>query len=254
MLKFALLFALSVCLVPLGTSVAQGDLAEIAFDEGRFLEAASLAQAETADAKAFRAKALLSEAISGNNGLSDALLSQAVAAADSGIALEPDHAEARLQRSIAISLKTRAMTMREVQKSDLVDEAKATVETLLAEDEANAYAHMFLSVWHLEVWKRGGRVGAMVMGANRKTAREHYQTASNLAGDDASVHWQYARALAALNARKYRDEIDVVLNKALSVEAETALEVTMQERAQTLQDALEQQPRRAVEALATSMN
>ncbi len=254
MLKIVRLFALVVTMALPATAVAQGDLAEIAFDEGRFVEAATMTRAGDADALAFRAKALLSEAISGNNGLSDALLGDAVFAADEALAMDPQHAEARLQRSIAISLTTRAMTTREVQKSDLVDEAKATVEGLLAEDETNAYAHMFLSVWHLEVWRRGGRIGAIAMGANRKTARAHYTTATALADDDASIHWQYGKALAALNARKYKEEINTVLGKAIAAEAETALEQTMQARAQTLKDALASKPRREVEALAAAMN
>ncbi|MGH1422531.1 MAG: hypothetical protein ACRBEQ_12000 [Hyphomonas sp.] len=254
MLKIVRLFGLVVVMGLPGTAIAQGDLAVSAFNEGRYSEARALASDSDADAMAFRAKVLLSEAISGDNGLSDALLTQALQAADASLALEPDHADARLQRSLAISLATRAMTAREVQKSDLVDEAKATVESLLAEDETNVYAHMFLSVWHLEVWRRGGRIGAIAMGANRKTARAHYTAAAALADDDASIHWQYGKALAALNARKYKDEINIVLDKAIAAEAETALEQTMQARAKTLKNAMASKPRREVEDLAAAMN
>ncbi len=194
MLKIVRLFGLVVVMGLPGTAIAQGDLAVSAFNEGRYSEARALASDSDADAMAFRAKVLLSEAISGDNGLSDALLTQALEAADASLALEPDHADARLQRSLAISLATRAMTAREVQKSDLVDEAKATVESLLAEDETNVYA------------------------------------------------------------RKYKDEINIVLDKAIAAEAETALEQTMRARAKTLKDAMASKPRREVEDLAAAMN
>lgn len=91
------------------------------------------------------------------------------------------------------------------------------------------------------------------MGASIKKARRHYQAAIALSPDDASIHWQYARALTALNAKKYRDEIDLALERALGCDAETRLEQVMQARAQTLQSALRTQKRATAEELAARM-
>ena len=105
----------------------------------------------------------------------------------------------------------------------------------------------------IEVVRRGGSLGSAVMGASVKKGRQHYQNATRINGDDASTHWQYARALAALNARKYRHEIDTALTAAIEADASTALERVMQARAKKLQFALENQKRRAVEKLAAEM-
>ena len=93
----------------------------------------------------------------------------------------------------------------------------------------------------------------MMMGASIRDARGHYQSALALRPDDVALHWQYARALAALNARKYRSEIEVVLLRAVEGHPADALETVMAARAGVLQDALETQDRRAVEALAAEM-
>ncbi|MEO1552795.1 MAG: hypothetical protein AAFR82_02590, partial [Pseudomonadota bacterium] len=104
-----------------------------------------------------------------------------------------------------------------------------------------------------EVRRRGGALGASIMGASVKKARRHYEAAVALSPDDASLHWQYARALTALNSKKYRSEIDTALTQALVCDTETRLEQVMQTRAQELQSALRTQKRAAAERLAAQM-
>ena len=91
------------------------------------------------------------------------------------------------------------------------------------------------------------------MGASVNKARRHYQAALRSAPDDASIHWQYARALAALNAKRYRDEIATSLEIALGCHAETLLEDIMQRRADTLRAELETKSWKRAEKIAAQM-
>lgn len=226
-----------------------------AFNDGRYGEAASLARIEaTPDSLAFAARSLLAEAMSApDHTPPEALMLEAEALARQAIELAPDHIEGRLQLAIALSLRARSMSVREARKSGFGSQAKTLAEAVLEEDPDNAYAHGFLAVWHVEVVRRGGSFGSAVMGASVRKARGHYARAIEESPADASVRWQYARALTALNTRKYRSEIEAALAAAVVATCETQLECVMKARAEELQTALTTQNRREVEALAEQM-
>jgi hypothetical protein len=96
-------------------------------------------------------------------------------------------------------------------------------------------------------------LGAMILGASMDDAEAHYAAATAASPGDASLHWQFGRALAALNARKYRREIAVSLDAALAAPIDSDLERVMQDRARTLSTAMASAKTRDVEALARSM-
>ena len=247
------LIALLVLTAPIAAADEEAHL--IAFTEGRYVEAATAAEIiHTPDSLAFAARSLLAEAISAPDHTPDSiLLDQAQLQAETALMDAPDHVEARLQLAIALSLKTRPMSIRDIRRSGYGERAKDLVDSVLADEPTNSYAHGFLSVWHIEVRRRGGALGASIMGASVKRGRRHYQDAIALDPDDASIHWQYARALASLNAKKYREEIDNALAQAALCQTDTALEEVMQNRAATLALAVETKSRREIETLAAEM-
>ncbi|MFN3836016.1 MAG: hypothetical protein ACK4NO_08960, partial [Glycocaulis sp.] len=183
---------------------------------------------------AFRARALLAKAMFGSGEPSRAVLDEARAAAEAALALEPGHLEGRLQKAIALSLILRPMSLGEARRTGYGELSKSLAEGVLAEDPANHYAHGFLAVWNVEVVRRGGRLGAMVMGASVRSAEAHYAEAVRLAPEDIGLRWQWARALAALDARKYRAEIDAELTAAAAFAPVTDMDRVMQDRAATL--------------------
>ena len=67
------------------------------------------------------------------------------------------------------------------------------------------------------------------------------------------IHWQYARALAALNARKYEDEIATCLDRAVSGEADDTLTRIMQARAQSFQLYVKDHSRKDIERAAAAL-
>ncbi|MCR9269922.1 MAG: hypothetical protein NXH72_08055 [Hyphomonadaceae bacterium] len=241
-------------LMPSSFALAEQEAHLIAFTEGRYEEAATLAETtHTADSLAFAARSILADAISNPNYEPPThLLDLAELKTRAALDLNPDHIEGRLQLAIALSLKARPLSSREAMKTG-GKEAKALADAVLADDPGNPYVHGFLAVWHLEVRRRGGSIGASVMGASVRKANEHYQAAISIAPDDASIHWQYARALAALNARKYNQEAVTVLQTALACQSDSTLESVMMERARTLLTSLEQDSRKHAQRLAAKM-
>ncbi|MEM1146727.1 MAG: hypothetical protein AAGA72_00530 [Pseudomonadota bacterium] len=226
-----------------------------AFLEGRYVEAAALAQAETTpDRLAFAARSFLAEAMSADvYNPSAKLIDTAEQLAKRALDTEPAHIEGRLQLAIALSLRARALSSREAMRGGFGETTRDLAQSVLRDDPSNIYAHGFLAVWHLEVRRRGGTIGASIMGASVKKARRHYQLAIADAPDDASLHWQYARALAALNAKKYRQEIESGLDAAVACEIDSHLEHAMQARADYLLSELRTQKRAEIEALAARM-
>lgn len=211
---------------------------QLAFHEGRYDEAATrAARVETADARAFAARALLAKAVCGEGEPPATLLLRARAMAAEAVALEPGHAEGRLQLAIARSLIARALPARRAMAEGR--EARALAEAVLRDTPGNAYAHGFLAIWHLEVIRRGGGLGAAWMGADLVEARSHYRLAVAARPGDAAIHWQYARALAAIDPERFSAEIAEALAAARRAPLEGDVETVMAMRADRLASLME---------------
>ncbi|KCZ49450.1 tetratricopeptide repeat protein [Hyphomonas pacifica] len=236
-----------------GAAGAEPGVAEAAFQAGEYQAAlAAASDKSNPDELAFSARALLAEAMSGPADPPEALLHAALDKADAALAIDKQHLEGRLQRAIALSLIIRPMSNGAARKTGWGEEARDLARSVLEDDPGNIYANGFLSVWNLEVVRRGGRIGAMMMGASISDGRAHYQAAIAADPEDAALHWQWARALAALDCRKYHDEITAALEAALSVPTHSALQKVMQARAATLKAELQRGDAEA-EALAARM-
>lgn len=225
-----------------------------AFAQGRYQEAASLAETRGhADAYALAARALLAEAMCGEGQPDAALLDRAEWFARGALDQQPTHIEGRLQLAITLSLKARGLSRSQAWRSGYGSEARGLAEAVITDDPGNAYAHGFLAVWHVEVVRRGGSIGAAMMDASLSEALIHYGEASALMPDDPGLHWQMARALVAHNPRRHRDRAEAALAAALAIEPETALDAVMVRRARVLSEAMATQNTEAVKRLAKDM-
>lgn len=245
-----------VLLVVSGPPVALADIAaaDAAFRAGRYdlalIEAAAVA---TPDSDALRARVILAKAVCAAREPDTGLIRDALAAAEAALKKDSRHEEGRLQKAIALSLLTRPMSLSEANESGYGPKAKALAEGVLADDPANHYALGFLAVWHVEVHRRGGSIGAAVMGASLKTARKYYAEAVRLAPEDVGLRWQWARALAAFDAKKYKGEIEAELEAALAIDPPTELDRVMQDRAEALLDVVATAKSREIEKIAQGM-
>jgi hypothetical protein len=254
MIRVVMLFFFILFMAWLQPVQAQSQAALDAFTAGQYDAAFADAAADRSpDSCAFGARTLLAKAISGDTQPPEPLLMAALGEANSALAAQPGHVEGRLQKAIALSLLARPMSLKDARESGYGEQARQLAEAVLADDPQNAYAHGFMAVWHVEVMHRGGLIGAMIMGASMDSAEAHYAAAMRASPGDASLHWQYARALAALNAWRYRKQIDDALDAALAAPVDSALERLMQARARTLAAAIATGKRRDVEALAQTM-
>ncbi len=247
-----ILFAFA--LLAAAPAFADIEAAAEAFRAGRYDAAFGQAAAEPgADSHAFRARTLLAKAMCGEGEPSRTLIDKALAEANAALKAQPGHGEGRLQKAIALSLIIRPMELSEARRTGYGEEAKALAEAVLAEDPANFYAHGFLAVWHVEVERRGGMIGAAMMGASLKAARRHYDEAIRLAPEDIGLRWQWARALAALDAKKHLAEIEEVLDAAVNTQPASELDRVMQARAARLLDVVNRKKPSEVERVALAM-
>lgn len=223
------------------------------FSRGEYLEAARLAeQAAGADDLAFAARSLLAQCMTGTEEPDSGLVERASRDAEAALKIDPAHEEGRLQLAIALSLKSRALDVLEAWNKGYGDKGRKLANEVLKADPENYYAHGFLAVWNVEVRRRGGSIGAGIMGASVKAGRAHYARAMELAPDDVGIHWQYGRALAALDAKQYGEEALRAVERALAANADDHVEKVMQERARELAEALKGD-RKAAQALARKM-
>ena len=160
-----------------------------------------------------------------------AALDRAEGLARAALAEDRAHVEGRLQLAIALSLKSRLMTTREILKAGYGTEGRDLVQSVLKEQPDNAYAHGFMAVWNLEVMRKGGTLGAAWFGASKDKARQHFTAALASDPDNPALCWQYARALAAQDYRKHYDEVFDALRCSLGTKADTELDRMMQDRA-----------------------
>lgn len=230
---------LAVALPPVASAKPTGLELSAWFVRGDYIEAASAAEAEAnPDMLAFAARSLLAEVMTAGGTPDQQLVDRAMRDAEAALRLDGRHEEARLQLAIALSLKGRDMPLLDAWKAGYGQRAQTLANSVLLDDPDNYYAHGLLSVWHVEVRRRGGSMGAAMMGANLDKGREHYRRAAELAPDDVGVHWSYARALAALDAKGRRAEVGEALDAAARASADSHVETVMKARAAALAEAL----------------
>jgi hypothetical protein len=142
------------------------------------------------------------------------------------------------------------MSLSEARKSGYGEQSRDLAESILETDPDNAWAHGFLSVWHVEVRRMGGSIGGAIMGASLDSGEENFRSAMAEDHENILLAWQYARALAGFNAKKYRGEILEILDRLPSITARDALDATVRNRAAELADMLRQGQYDAVEEMA----
>jgi hypothetical protein len=249
------LFFLASLLFAARVATAESSEARAALMRGDY-DAALEASANlvSADGLAFQSEVLLAEAMCAEGGVPQDAVEAALRRAEAALARDPEHLRARLNRAVALSLGVRGMDDREAFLSGRGPEARRLADAIIADKDAPselvAYAHGFLTVWNIEVIERGGPLGARVLGASVRQAKAHYAEAARLLGDDAGLHWQYARALTRLNAEDHAREIEAALKAAAAAKVDSDLERVMQARAGELAARMEAGDIRGARAIA----
>lgn len=208
------------------TSNAQSiDDARTAFEEGRFLEAADLAEAlETSGGYALAAQSL---AVYGHYVAAEddrkEFVERAMELGEEAVRADSTNPEAYYQSAHAVGRYAQNVGTFTALRRGLADKIRDLLEAALATNPDFAKAHMALGGWHAGI-HRAGRVARFVYRGNRENAVIHFERALELAPDSKIVLLEYARNLPELDRESGRERAGGLLSKAAELPARDALE------------------------------
>ncbi len=247
----AALFAFALLAEP-----AAAEPPEAALDlyaSGRYVAAAEIADRDlgSADSLAFAARSRLAACLTRGEGVDiDALLDRAEADARAALALQPNSVEARLRWALTLGVRGRRASLPEALARRYAPRGRHLIDEALAIAPDNAEANALLGAWHLEILRRGGRAGALVMGARLSDGIAAFDRARALAPHDPMIALQYAVALTELDAPRFSNQIAALLGVPMASPPRDAFEAHGREIATQLSSALHADgPRAAAQVL-----
>ena len=197
-------FLTIVCLfVPAGTAGAQSiDEARAVYAEGRFTEAADLAQVlDTSEAYALAANSL---AIYGYyiapDSEKEGLFRRAEEFARKAIRLDAANPEAHLQLAHAMGRHAQVIGMLEVLNEDYASQVRDAIQEALRLAPDMPAAHLSLAAWHAGAVSAGGFLAGLLYGANEEDALAQFERALELAPQEKIVLLECALGLLSLDA------------------------------------------------------
>ena len=223
------LFASGAFATDAPTTVAQS-----AFDEGRYLESAELAEAlGTSDGLALAAEAL---AVYGHFVASEGeqvpVLERARQIAGRAVALDETNSEARFQLAHAMARYAQSIGPAKALRQGYVGRSRESIEAVLELDPDMAEARLSLGSWHADVVAGVGRLlGRTVYGATVGAAVENYERVLELAPDEKVAHYEFGRGLAAIGGRKNRERARTLLTRAVELPTGNHFDGLIHERA-----------------------
>ena len=207
-------------LLAAGVVLAQPDeAARAAFAEGRFTEAAALAEAlGTSNGHALAAKSL---SIHGHHLADDAekpaLFERAAGLAREAIRLDPVNPEAHLQLGHALGRHGQLLGVLQAAAEGYGEKVRDAIKEALRLDPDMAGAHLALATWHAEAASTGGFMARMLYGATGKDAIRHYEKAVELAPGNKVALAEYAFGLLLLNRDRNRERARDLLTRAIGL-------------------------------------
>jgi hypothetical protein len=171
------------------------------YAEGRFLEAAMAGEAVgSASALTLAARSLLAQSMFNPLNEADApLLMAAQGRAEEALQRQPGSVAAQLQLAAALGFRAQLLSNREAMASGIAGRAQALISGAVQRAPSDPWAQALYGGWHFETVRRGGAVGAMVMGASVSAGEAAFQRAVALAPRDPGILMAYATALLMLD-------------------------------------------------------
>ena len=208
--KAALLICLTIVhALPLASMAGTQTIeaARTAFADGRFVEAAELAEAlETSEGYALAAESL---AIHGYYIAEDdekqAFFDRAAQLAREAIRLDAVNPQGHLQLAHAMGRYAQTVGVLKAVKEGYAAQVRDAIKKALRLDPEMPSAHLSLATWHTEAVNAGGFMAGLLYGASKKDALAHYEKALELAPDSKTVPFEYALGLLLLSSDRNRD-------------------------------------------------
>ena len=226
----------TVSMFPLvATAEAQSiDAARTAYIEGRFMEAAELAESlGTSEGFALASKSVTIQAyyISPDDE-KDALFERALALAQEAVRSDPDDPEAHIQLSHVMGRHGQTIGVMESATKGYADRIRDTVENALRLSPEMPEAHLSMGMWHSEVVSTlGSFMADMMFGADEDDAIEFYERALEGAPEEKIVPLEYAIGLLDLDDDEYREQARRLLQRAIELPAKDAYDDLIHQKA-----------------------
>ena len=202
-----------------GDAAAQSlDEAMAAYTEGRFLEAAALAEAAgTSDGYSLAARSL---AVHGHYVATDAerdeLLERAVEMGERAVLADSADLEAQVAYAHALGRRAQSAGAMTAIREGIAGKVRDVLMGVLAADPDHAIAHMALASWHADL-DAAGRVARWMYGGSKEDAVFHFERALELAPDSKVVLMEYGVRLARLDEESGRERAREMLERALDL-------------------------------------
>ncbi len=216
--------------------------AQAAYAEGRFRDAAQIAESDgTSQGLVLAAQSLTEHGyFVVAKGGRKVVFERAAALAQSAIRADPDNADAHLQLARATGRLAQAVGSFEAAERGYAGVIREAAETSLRLDPGLALAHLALGRWHAGVVNAVGPLLARITyGARESHAIASLEQALKLVPDSKEITLQYALGLLEMDEDDYRDKAMGLLKRAIALPARDALDRLLHKQAVERLNALE---------------
>ena len=218
--RFARLAAVGGLVLLAADASAQsiGD-AELACTEGRFLEAADIAEAlGTSDgyAQAAKSLAVYGHYVATEEGDRDEAIERAIRMGEEAVRADSTNAEAYFQSAHAVGRYAQTVGTMTALRKGLAGKVRDRLEAALAINADFAEAHLALAGWHADIAAEG-RVARWMYGGNPEDAIAHFERAMELEPDHKVVLHGYGTRLSFLDEESGKERAEEMLLRALEL-------------------------------------
>ena len=193
--------------------------AELAFTEGRFVEAADIAEAlETSAGYALAAKSLAvyGHYVATGEDERDEVIDRAIRMGEEAVRADSTNAEAHFQSAHAVGRYAQTVGTMTALREGLGGKVRDLLEAALAINPDFAEAHLALAGWHADV-AAAGRVARWMYGGNREEAIAHYERTMELEPNHKVVLHGYGTRLPYLDEEQGVERAREMLSRALDI-------------------------------------
>ena len=230
-----LTFLTIVCVfVPAGTTNAQSiEEARTLYTEGRFTEAAELAQSlDTLEGYALAANSLaIYSYYMAPDGEKEGSFRRAVELAQKAILLDNSNPEAYLQLAHAMGRLAQVTGTWEALNEGYAGQVRDAIQEALRLAPDMAAAHLSLAAWHAGVVGAAGFMAGLLYDANEEDALAHFERALELAPQEKIVLLEYALGSLALYVDANRAKAHDLLERAIALPAKDAYDRILHQKA-----------------------
>ena len=223
-------------LVLAGTTVQADDplaAARTAYAEGRFLEAADLAQAVGTSA----GYALATDCVAKHgfhlaaDDEKEALYERAMRLAEEAVRLDADNPEAYLQTAHAVGRYSEGLGPMKALRGGYPGQVRKALEKALELDPDMVGAEVSLGGWHATIVGGAGGLMARMLGATRKRAVKHFDRGLELAPGLKEAYFEYANGLLTINRKRDREQARKLLARSIEIAPKDAFEQILHDKA-----------------------